>query len=338
MPAALGAAGCFIKKGGLRMPVLLGLGELLVDFTPDGVNGQGMALFVRNPGGSIPNLLAMYQKMGGRAVFVGKVGRDSFGDFLVKQLEDVGVDIGHVLRHPRVPTTLAIVSLRDSGERAFHFYRKPGADILLEEKDLPLELISETPNFHFAGVSLTDEPARAATFKAARLASAAGAFISFDCNYRASLWDSEREARQVLLSALPLAHIVKLSEEELELLCPEGGEEEKVQAVLGLGVQALLVSRGEKGSGVYTRALRASRPAFKVAAVDTTGCGDAFLGALLYGLHSLGRPLDTLHAGDWQSLLDLGNAAGALTATGRGGIPALPGREAVEGLLKTCPS
>lgn len=314
------------------MTDILGLGELLVDFTPDGVNDQGMARYARNPGGSIPNMLAMYAKMGGSAAFVGKVGRDAFGDFLISQLEKAGVDASGVLRDDRVPTTLAIVNLLENGDRSFHFYRKPGADILLREAELPLARIRAARRFHFAGVSLTDEPARSATFAAVRLARNSSAFISFDCNHRASLWDDQQEARSILLSALPLADIVKLSEEELFLLQDCGDLTSGAQAVLDMGPQAVLISRGEKGACVFTPQCFCERPAYAVQVVDTTGCGDAFLGALLYELYRLDKPLDSLGEDAWGRLLAYGNAAGSLTATRRGGIPALPEREAVERL------
>ena len=317
------------------MADILGLGELLIDFTPNGFNEQGMALYARNPGGSIPNMLAMYAKLGGRAAFVGKVGPDAFGDFLIQQLEQGGVDASGVLRDRKVLTTLAIVSLLESGDRAFHFYRKPGADILLTEAELPLGAIAAAPQFHFAGVSLTDEPSRSATFAAARHARESGCFISFDCNHRASLWDSEQEAKEVLPQALPLADIVKVSDEELALLTGQTDIHAGAQAILGQGPSALLVSQGELGSSVFTHAFSVSRPACSVTVVDTTGCGDAFLGSILHELHRTGKPLAAVTEGEWEYLLDFGNAAGGLTATKRGGIPALPERRDIEALLAT---
>lgn len=315
------------------MADILGLGELLVDFTPNGINDLGMALYARNPGGSIPNLLAMYARLGGQAAFVGKVGPDAFGDFLIQMLERSGVDATGVLRDPKVLTTLAIVSLLDNGDRAFHFYRKPGADILLREEELPLARIAQASHFHFAGVSLTDEPARSATFAAARHARAQGATISFDCNHRPSLWDSQHEAREVLRQALPLAELIKVSEEELFLLAPSPSIQAGAKALLAQGGQAVLVSQGALGSRVYTRDLEAFRPAFQVSAVDTTGSGDAFLGAILYEVHRLEKPLPDLTAQDWERLLIFGNAAGGLTATRRGGIPALPTGDDIQRLM-----
>ncbi|MDD4081492.1 MAG: carbohydrate kinase [Eubacteriales bacterium] len=305
---------------------ILGLGEVLIDFTPSGINEQGMALYARNPGGSVANMLVMFAKLGGTAAFVGKVGKDAFGDFLEQTLIAGRVNTKGLLRDPQVLTTLAIVTLMPDGDRSFIFYRKPGADIMLREDELPLAQLSDCRIFHFGGVTLTDEPVRTATLAAASFAREAGALISFDCNYRPSLWNGgEEEARKEIPRALPLAHLVKMSEEELVLATGIDDEEKAAESILDLGCGAVLVSMGEKGSRVYTRAVQATVPAYRVNAIDATGSGDAYLGAVLWQLNQMGRPdVKDLNREDWHRLLAFGNAAGGLTATRRGGIPALP--------------
>ena len=304
---------------------ILGLGELLIDFTPSGENDQGMALYARNPGGSIANMLAMFAKLGGSAAFVGKVGKDAFGDFLEQNLKEGGVDTTGLLRDDKVLTTLAIVTLLPDGERSFIFYRKPGADIMLRADELPLDMIGGSALFHFAGVTLTDEPVRSANFAAAKHAKAQGAFISFDCNYRATLWESEEEAKAIIPLALPYANLVKVSEEELLLITGIEDPQKAAHSILDKGCGALLLSMGDKGSQVFTPALHAFVPAFRVNAIDATGAGDAFLGAVLWRFNHMGRPdLGSLSREDWHQLLSFGNAAGALTCTRRGAIPALP--------------
>lgn len=314
-----------MKKGRDAMYDILGLGELLIDLTPSGENDQGMALYARNPGGSIANMLAAFAKLGGSAAFVGKVGKDAFGDFLEQNLAAGGVDTRGVLRDDEVLTTLAIVTLLPDGDRSFIFYRKPGADIMLRPDELPLDMIAGSRMFHFAGVTLTDEPVRSANFAAARHAQANGAFISFDCNYRATLWESEEKAREIIPLALPCAHLVKVSEEELLLITGIEDPKKAAHSILDKGCGALLLSMGDQGSQVFTPTAHALVPSFKVEAIDATGAGDAFLGAVLWRLHQMGLPrVDSISRGDWQQLLSFGNAAGALTCTRRGGIPALP--------------
>ncbi len=312
---------------------IVGLGELLIDFTPSGENDQGIALYARNPGGSIANMLAMFAKLGGSAAFVGKVGKDAFGDYLEQILIAGQVNTRGLLRDDKVLTTLAIVTLLPGGDRSFIFYRKPGADIMLRPDELPLDLIGGCSIFHFAGVAMTDEPVRSANFAAAGHARQQGVFTSFDCNYRPSLWESEEEARAVLPRALPLADIVKVSEEELLLITGIEDEEKAARSILDTGCGAVLLSMGEKGSQVFTRSTHAFVPAFRVNAIDATGAGDAFLGAILWQLNQMGRPaLGTISREDWHSILTLGNAAGALTCTRRGGIPALPTMAEIQGL------
>ncbi len=315
---------------------IVGIGELLIDFTPSGENDQGIALFARNPGGSIANLLAMFAKLGGSAAFVGKVGRDAFGDYLEQILIGGRVDTRGLLRDDKVLTTLAIVTLLPGGERSFIFYRKPGADIMLRREELPLDMIAGCRIFHFAGVALTDEPARGANFAAAAHAREHGAFISFDCNYRPTLWESEAEARAVLPRALPYTDLVKVSEEELALITGIEDEKRAAASILDKGCGAVLLSMGEKGSQVFTRGAHVMVPAYRVDAVDATGAGDAFLGALLWRLHQQGMPDPSgLSGEDWRQLLSFGNAAGAFTCTKRGAIPALPGMEDIQKLQGT---
>lgn len=312
---------------------ILGLGELLIDFTPSGENDQGMALYARNPGGSIANMLAMFAKLGGSAAFVGKVGKDAFGDFLEQNLVEGGVDTRGLLRDDEVLTTLAIVTLLPDGERSFIFYRKPGADIMLRSDELPLDMIAGSNMFHFAGVTLTDEPVRSANFAAAKHARASGAFISFDCNYRPTLWESEAKAKEIIPLALPYANLVKVSEEELLLITGIEDPGKAAHSILDKGCGALLLSMGDKGSQVFTPTAHTFVPAFRVDAIDATGAGDAFLGAVLWRLHQMGLPeVEKISKQDWRELLSFGNAAGAFTCTRYGGIPALPTMEEIKGL------
>lgn len=223
---------------------IVALGESLIDFTPSGENSQGMALFARNPGGAPANVLAMAAKLGGKTAFIGKVGDDAFGAFLKKTMEDAGVDVRGLRMTREYPTTLAFVQLTPEGDRSFTFYRKPGADVMLAPAEVDRALLRDCRIFHFGSVSLTDEPCRTATLEAAREAKAAGAMISYDPNYRPFLWDSAERAREALLAALPLADIVKVSEEEMELLTGEVQLEAGADALASRGAALVLVTLG----------------------------------------------------------------------------------------------
>lgn len=225
---------------------IVALGESLIDFTPSGENSQGMALFARNPGGAPANVLAMAAKLGGKTAFIGKVGDDAFGAFLKKTMEDAGVDVRGLRMTREYPTTLAFVQLTPEGDRSFTFYRKPSADVMLAPAEVDRALLRDCRIFHFGSVSLTDEPCRTATLEAAREAKAAGAMISYDPNYRPFLWDSAERAREALLAALPLADIVKVSEEEMELLTGEVQLAAGADALASRGAALVLVTLGPR--------------------------------------------------------------------------------------------
>ena len=177
---------------------VVALGELLIDFTENGASAQGNTLFEACPGGAPCNMLAMLRKLGKECAFIGKVGNDMFGRLLRQVILDAGIQADTLILDDEIPTTLAFVKTLPDGDREFSFYRKPGADMMLTEEELPLERIRNARIFHFGTLSMTDEPVRSANFAAAKHAKAQGAFISFDCNYRATLWESEEEAKAAI--------------------------------------------------------------------------------------------------------------------------------------------
>src|SRR5699024_7999400 len=145
----------------------------------------GIPQFVANPGGAPANAAVAAAKLGADAGFIGCVGRDAFGAFLRSTLVSQGVDTAGLVETDQAPTTLAVVSVDSTGERSFHFYRKPGADICLEEAMLDKSLLDSARILHFGSVSLTADPSRAATMAAVRYAKVRGALITYDPNYRA---------------------------------------------------------------------------------------------------------------------------------------------------------
>ena len=169
---------------------VVALGELLIDFTENGVSGQGNPLFEANPGGAPCNVLAMLSRLGHRTAFIGKVGNDFFGKQLEDAITEVGIDAAGLLKDDKVHTTLALVHTYPDGDRDFSFYRNPGADMMLTEEELPEEIIRGAKIFHFGTLSMTHPDVRAATKKAIAVAKEAGALISFDPNIRKPLWDS----------------------------------------------------------------------------------------------------------------------------------------------------
>ncbi|WP_067934199.1 carbohydrate kinase family protein [Alicyclobacillus kakegawensis] len=328
---------------------VIALGELLIDFTPVETppvgNHLGVPVFAANPGGAPANVCAALVRFGVPAGFVGMVGPDAFGQQLRTTLMDCGVDTAGLVVSRTAPTTLAFVHLSPNGERTFHFYRHPGADTQLSTKDIDWNRVASTPLFHFGSVSLTDDPARQTTLAAAQTAKQAGRVVSFDVNLRPPLWKDLEVARQCIHEGLTLADVVKVSEEELMFLCPQwtaraesmwesDGQRQRLSAGFAdairrladaYRVRALLVTLGADGSLVYVPGEEVIHvPSAPVEAVDTTGAGDAFMAGVLARLSEFDFDLDALTPSDWLRTLRFANAAGALTATKRGAIPALP--------------
>ena len=314
---------------------LTAVGECLIDFAPEGVNPQGMALFSRNPGGAPANALAMNARLGGRTAFLGKVGRDAFGDFLQKSLEKAGIDCTGLCRDEKIPTTLAFVQLDEKGDRTFSFYRDPGADLMLRPEDLRTDLLENCRIFHYGSVSLTGEPGREATWAAVRTAGQAGALLSCDPNYRPLLWKDEETALREMKKAVSLADIVKVSREEMTLLTGETDLKAGAERLKQTGPLTVVVTCDAEGAFFDAPAGRGMVPGFSVKAVDSTGAGDAFWGALLSRIPGRGRnTLEAMTLADWKEAVRFANGAGALTVTKKGAIPAMPDRETLEEFLR----
>ena len=313
---------------------IVALGEILIDFTPSGVNEQGMTLFARNPGGAPANVLAMAGRLGKKTAFIGKVGTDAFGDFLCRILTANGIDTVGLARDPEIPTTLAIVQLDERGDRSFTFYRKPGADMMLSWQEMDRQLPAAGRVFHFGSVSLTDDPSREATLRAAACAKEAGCCVSFDPNYRAPLWQSAAQARETIQKGVALADLLKVSDEELTFLTGEGEIEAGAAQLLEQGPALVLVSLGERGCYYHNAVTSGYLPGYRVNAVDTTGAGDAFLGAVLSQLGGAGHEeLAQMTKEQLEAVLRFANAAGALTTTRGGAIPAMPTEEQIKNLI-----
>lgn len=303
---------------------VVALGEILIDFTPHGHSESGNMLFERNPGGAPANVLVMLSKLGLQTAFIGKIGADDFGEFLKETLESQKVDTTGLIRTDHINTTLAFVHLHADGDRSFSFYRKPGADITLEEKEVNYKLIDNARLFHFGSVSMTSEPSRNATLRAVQYAKDKGLLISYDPNLRETLWEEMSEAKKVISDCLQYAHILKLSEEELHFLADTLDYKKGTELIYrNYGIPFIFVTLGENGCFFRHKDMTETIPSYVVKAVDTTGCGDAFFGALLYKLLEESN-IEEVTIETLKSSVLFANAAGALAATKRGGIPALP--------------
>ncbi|SFA98623.1 carbohydrate kinase family protein [Clostridium frigidicarnis] len=310
------------------------IGEILIDFTPVGVNEQGYKVFCQNPGGAPANVLVANSKFGGKTAFIGKVGNDSFGKFLIKTLKDANVSTEGIIVDEEVNTTLAFVHLDTNGDRSFSFYRKPGADMMLNSNEINEELIKNCKILHFGSVSLTDEPSRTATLEAVKLAKSMNKIISYDPNYRPLLWDNEELAIKEMVNSIKFADIVKVSEEELFLLTGEKNLEVGSKVIADMGVSLVLVSLGEKGAFYRKNNEFGLVKAYTVDVVDTNGAGDAFLGAIHYCIKNKSlKYIIEMSKNELEKILEFANASGALATTKNGAIPAIPTLNEVNALL-----
>ncbi len=297
------------------------LGEILIDFTPDGFSPEGFPRFIRNPGGAVVNAAAAFAKYGGRAAFLGKVGDDLFGRFLSDYLTNLGVDCRGLRVDPDRNTTLAFVSLEPNGERDFAFYRRHEADLKIRPDELDLDRIRDAKLFHFGSLSLCAEPARSATYAAIREAKAAGALVSYDPNYRESLWAGE-DFDGLAGAVLAEADLVKVSEEEGEMLTGYRDPEQIARAILEKGPRFAAVTMGEKGSCFASGDVFSFVGPYPVTPVDTTGAGDVFFATFLFEFVTKG-----LRFGDGEALrtaMGRANKAAALCTTKKGGAPSVP--------------
>jgi len=310
------------------------LGELLIDFTESGVSESGMKLFERNPGGAVANVLAAAARLGERTAFIGKVGSDMHGAFLKTTLDNAGIDTAGLVITGEFFTTLAFVALSDVGERTFSFARKPGADTQLTAGEIDASILSATKILHIGSLSLTDEPAASATRYAVTYAKKAGAVISYDPNYRASLWTDEPTAKARLREMLPYVDIMKLSDEETLLLTDETEPEKAAKRLNGMGIPCVAVTLGKRGALVSVGGETAVEPGYPLSAVDTTGAGDAFWGGFLHRMLSLEKSPAELLLAEAADCARWGNAVATCCVQKRGAIPAMPSLDEVRELMR----
>jgi fructokinase len=314
---------------------LICLGELLIDMFPAELGRKHAEVSAYRPvaGGAPANVAVAARRLGAASAFIGKVGEDPFGHFLLDVLAAEGVETRGMRFDPDARTTMNIMAQPDANSYDCLFYRNPGADTRLRPEELDATLLRDTRAFHFGSLSLTDEPVRSATLAAVKMAKAAGALISYDVNYRPTLWKSPEEAAEQARIMTRYADLVKVNESELTLLGGEGDITAVSGALLAMGPSLVVVPLGPDGSYFRVAVGGETVPGFPVKTVDATGCGDSFIAGMLWQL---------VRAGDWRSQLTperlrvalrYANAVGALTATKQGVIPSLPTAAEVEAFL-----
>ena len=307
------------------------LGEVLVDMIP--LNTKNTE-YQKSPGGAPANVSVGLSRLGIESYFIGSVGNDVIGRFLVETLTQFGVHTQGLHQTAEAKTPIVFVELDEKGERSFEFMIDHSADQYLSVECLEEKLFQQASILHIGSISTIHRTSRAATHKAVHIARENGMLVSFDPNLRLSIWPDALGALEQMKALLFTSDIVKLSEEELEFLTDEQDETTAVLKLKDYEIPLLMITRGEEGSSFYTNTHKVTVPAFKVDTIDTTGAGDAFVSGVLAKLHKLQKPLHSLEADDLKNIGTYASVSGALAAASKGAMTALPTEGDVEDFLK----
>ncbi len=319
---------------------VVSMGEALIDFAEYGESGQGNELFEACPGGAPLNVMAMLDRLGHKTAYITKVGDDAFGRQLKETLDDLGTDTGNVVFDDQIPTTLAFIHTMPDGDREFSFYRKPGADMLLEALEVDFDLIRQAKVFHFGSLSMTRNPVRTTTKVCLKEAKEAGCLITFDPNLREMLWDSSQDAKEQMAYCFAHCDMLKISDDEVRFVSGDADLDKGIRYLQETyHIPVVFLTMGAAGSRAYTLdpgtgqpRLRVECPGFKVSTVDTTGAGDTFCACAIHGM--LVHGTEDLTEETLREILRFGNAAAALVTTKKGAAKAMPDEAQVEALLK----
>ncbi len=309
---------------------VVAIGELLIDFTCIHTDEEGYPTMAAHPGGAPANFLAALTKFGAKTALIGKVGADAFGKRLVSTLKKAGIETKGIITDDKVFTTLAFVTLDETGNREFSFSRKPGADTCLSYEEVDASLIDEAKIFHFGSVSLTDEPARSATRKMVEYAKSKGKIITYDPNLRKPLWKNLEEAKEQILWGMTKADIVKISDDEVKFLFGTGIEEGADYILKNFDVKLVFVTCGADGCYFKNKKVSGQIPGMKhIQVTDTTGAGDIFGGSAVWKFLQKESDPEELSQEELQDIVSFACTSATLSTTKSGGISSVPEYEEV---------
>lgn len=313
---------------------VVALGELLIDFTENGESEQGNPLLEANPGGAPCNVLAMLNRLGKKTAFIGKVGKDAFGEQLKKTVQDSGTDITNLVMDEEVHTTLAFVHTFPDGDRDFSFYRNPGADMMLRKDEVMADIIKAGKIFHFGTLSSTHQGVREATRYAVDVAKENGLLISFDPNLREPLWNTLEDAKREIEYGLSKCDILKISDNEMEFMTGTDDYTTGVEILRKTyDIQLIFVTMGKQGSRAYYKDFVVEEaPFLQEGTIETTGAGDTFDGCALN--YILEHGMENLTEKDLRELLIFANAGASVITTRKGALKVMPKKNEIEALIK----
>ncbi len=311
------------------MKKLIAIGEALIDFIPGEKSKpiKNVSAFYPNVGGAPANVCGAFTKLGGKSEMITQLGNDPFGDKIIDEFEKYGIGHSYVSRTDKANTSLAFVALKENGNREFSFYRNPGADMLLSPESIKEEWFDEGYCLHFCSVSLGDFPMREAHKKAIEIALKKNMIVSFDPNIRLPLWKDKNKLREAVMEFMPLAHIVKISDEEIEFITGKKNVSDAKDILFRGNTKIVLYTKGAEGAEVYRKHDNGYSACEDVEAVDTTGAGDAFIGSFLYKMYENNITVENLNKIPVEILLnalDFSNRFCTISITRKGAIASYP--------------
>ncbi len=313
---------------------VVALGELLIDFTENGLSGQGNPLLEANPGGAPCNVLAMLNRLGKKTAFIGKVGNDQFGKMLKEVVEESGTDVSGLAMDEQVHTTLAFVHTFPDGDREFSFYRNPGADMMLTKEEVDPEIIKNARIFHFGTLSSTHAGVREATRYAIDVAKENGLLVSFDPNLREPLWESLDQAKEEILYGMSKCDILKISDNEMEFMTGTSDYTKGVEMLREqFDIPLICVTLGREGSrAFYKDMIVEAAPFVREDTIETTGAGDTFEACTLN--YILEHGLEDLTEENLKEMLTFANAGASIITTRKGALKVMPEKAEIEKVIR----
>ncbi|NFO47837.1 carbohydrate kinase [Clostridium botulinum] len=299
------------------------IGELLIDMVC--VDNKGLKYgekFEKKAGGAPANVAASISKLEGNAYFLGQVGSDFFGKYLVELLKELNINTDMTVE--KGSTTIALVGIDENGERNFDFLR--GSDGEYSFDNIDISKISESDIIHFGSATgFLDGELKNTYYKLLEYAKSKNIYISFDPNYRDALITDDKLDLFVkdCIEFLKKSDFTKLSDEELILITKEEDLETGVKKLHELGVKVVTITLGSKGTYLSVLGQNEVIPSIKIKQVDSTGAGDSFVGAVL---KQIAEVEDKKNIGfeEWKNIITFANKVGAITCTNYGAIASMP--------------
>lgn len=302
---------------------ILGLGEGVIDFLPQG-NSEGALLYKACPGGSVANFCVSAAKMGAECRFLGRLGNDGFGRYLINSLNEYGVNTDFVQLDKDNGTFLSFVCPEKDGENTYSFLNVPGADKKVTKSEIKEEMLEWADVVHVSSSIMSDEIGRETQLYVMEKTKLLGGVLSYDVNYRPALYANEKKAIDIMKLPLLYADIVKATEEELKLLTGKD-KKEGAKELLKIGCKIIVITKGKKGSEIYTPSKTIKIKGESVRAVDSTGAGDCYFGTFIATLLRFnGRKIAEVDICSLQKAAEIAGRAASISVTRWGSMNGMP--------------